>query len=232
MKEEFSEGLGGYTADLLKGNDFEIHGFDISPNNEKIVFFVGRLVNEKGVQVLIDAAPKVLKHYNEAKFVIVGKGPQLDYLKNKAISLNISSKVEFTGYLSDDKLNKLYKCADIAVFPSLYEPFGIVALEGIVADVPIVISDTGGLGEIVEHGVDGMKCYAGNSNSLADSILEILFNQEKADSMRKMAIRKVESVYNWDTICKQTLGVYEDVINESERSNWKSSNFKEKLQNL
>jgi len=65
-------------------------------------------------------------------------------------------------YISDEELLKLYKCVDVAVFPSLYEPFGIVALEGMVANVPVVVSDTGGLGEIVEHGVDGMKSYTGN----------------------------------------------------------------------
>lgn len=195
-------------------------------DNEKIVFFVGRLVNEKGAHILLDAIPKVLHHYNDVKFVIAGKGPQLDYLRSKAMAMNICQTVYFTGYLSDEDLNKLYKCADIAVFPSLYEPFGIVALEGMVANVPVVVSDTGGMGEIIYHGVDGMKAYTGNANSLADSILEILFNPDRAEEMKKRAFEKVSSIYNWDVISRQTASVYEEIITESGKVNWKPDSIK------
>lgn len=192
-------------------------------DNEKIVFFVGRLVNEKGVQVLIDAIPKIIAYFNNVKFVIAGKGPQFDYLNEMAARLNVAHKVYFTGYISDNDLSRLYKCADVAVFPSLYEPFGIVALEGIVAGVPIVVSDTGGLGEIVNHGIDGMKAYTGNSNSLADSILEILFNPGKAEEMKRKALDKVHRVYNWNTISEQTMEVYRKVVCESNAIGWKTA---------
>jgi glycogen(starch) synthase len=181
-------------------------------DNEKIVFFVGRLVNEKGVHVLVEAMPKIIHFYHDVKFVITGKGPQLDYLRKRVRELNIAHKVYFTGYVSEEHLKKLYKCADMAVFPSLYEPFGIVALEGMLADIPVVVSDTGGLGEIVNHGVDGMKAYAGNSNSLADCILELLFNPEKAVSIRRKALSKVHKQYNWDTIAQQTASVYRQIL--------------------
>ena len=189
-------------------------------DNEKIIFFVGRLVNEKGVHVLIDSVPKVLQYYNGAKFIIAGKGPQLEHLKAKANYMGVSHKVYFTGYIKDEELLKIYKCADVAVFPSLYEPFGIVALEGMVANVPVVVSDTGGLSGIVEHGVNGMKSYTGNANSLADSILEILHNPEKAEKMKENALKKVHSIYNWKVITDKTIEVYKGIINESEKSNW------------
>ncbi len=198
-------------------------------DNEKIVFFVGRLVNEKGAQVLMDAVPKILTYYNDVKFVIAGKGPQLDYLRGKSMQMNISHKVYFTGYINDEDLCRLYKCVDVAAFPSLYEPFGIVALEGIVADVPIVVSDTGGLGEIVEHGVDGMKAYAGNSNSLADCILEILHNPAKADAMKKRAMEKVVQNYNWDIIAKKTMEIYREIVEDSKKSGWKAPDIKQML---
>ncbi|MDP4094161.1 MAG: glycosyltransferase family 4 protein [Bacillota bacterium] len=208
------------------------YGFrrNFAGDNEKIVFFVGRLVHEKGVHVLVDSIPKILTYYNDVKFVIAGKGPQLDYLKGKVISMGISSKMYFTGYINDGDLLKLYKCADIAVFPSLYEPFGIVALEGMVADVPVVVSDTGGLGEIVNHGIDGMKAYTGNSNSLADCILEILYNPQKADDMRKKAHDKINETYNWDIISKQILKLYEQVLDESGRTDWKYPKIKDLLE--
>lgn len=196
-------------------------------DNEKIVFFVGRLVNEKGAQVLVDSIPKIVNYYHDVKFIIAGKGPQIDYLRTKVSMMNIENKVYFTGYISDENLNRLYKCADIAVFPSLYEPFGIVALEGMVANLPVVVSDVGGLGEIINHGVDGMKAYTGNANSLADSILAILFNPEKAEKMKKNALDKVDRLYNWNMISNQTLNIYKEVIAASQKSNWKSHTLKE-----
>ena len=219
-------------------NGVDIHKFDgyerdygfrrnFAADNEKIVFFVGRLVHEKGVQVLVDAIPKVIGNYNDVKFVIAGKGPQLDYLKGKSMSMNVYHKIYFTGYISDIDLLKLYKCADIAVFPSLYEPFGIVALEGMVANIPVVVSDTGGLGEIVRHGIDGMKAYAGNPNSLADCILEILFNPDKAEQMKKNALNKVGTIYNWSTISHRIISLYEEVVEESRKVDWKPESIKE-----
>ena len=198
-------------------------------DNEKIIFFVGRLVNEKGVHVLIDSVPKVLQYYNDAKFIIAGKGPQLEDLKAKANYMGVSHKVHFTGYIKDEELLKIYKCADVAVFPSLYEPFGIVALEGMVANVPVVVSDTGGLSGIVEHGVDGMKSYTGNANSLADSILEILHNPEKAEKMKENALKKVYSIYNWKVITDKTMEVYKNIINDSKKASWNTSIMKNNL---
>jgi glycogen(starch) synthase len=196
-------------------------------DNEKIICFVGRLVHEKGAHILVDAIPKVIQHYHDAKFVIVGKGPQFDYLQKKVSHMNISQKVYFTGYISDECLNRLYKCMDIAVFPSLYEPFGIVALEGMAAKVPVIVSDTGGLRDIVEHGIDGMKSYAGNSNSLADSILEILFNPVRAEDMVKRAYEKVRRIYNWNIISELTSEVYKEVIQESKKIKWKRTDIAE-----
>jgi glycosyltransferase involved in cell wall biosynthesis len=201
-------------------------------DNEKIVFFVGRLVNEKGAQILIDAVPKVLQYYYDTKFIIAGRGPQMDHLKWMVSSRNVSHKVYFTGYIGDEDLLKLYKCADIAVFPSLYEPFGIVALEGMVANIPVVVSDTGGLGEIVHHGIDGMKAYTGNANSLGDCILELLFNTEKAEDMSRKALEKVRRIYNWDIISEQTMQVYREIEEDCKRSGWRIPNLKEQLDNL
>ena len=156
-------------------------------DNEKIVMCAGRLVYEKGFQYLIDAVPKVLSNYNDVKFIIAGKGGMLDELKAKADYLGISNKVYFTGQLTSKELYTMYRCADIAVFPSTYEPFGLVAIEGMYAGTPIVVSDVGGLNEIVEHGVTGMKSYAGNSNSIADSILALLFDHQLSYNIAKNA---------------------------------------------
>ncbi|MCL2741903.1 MAG: glycosyltransferase family 4 protein [Oscillospiraceae bacterium] len=177
-------------------------------DEEKLVLFVGRLVNEKGAHVLIDAIPKVMQRYYGAKFVIAGRGSMLESLEARAKELGVGHKVCFTGYLSDENLSSLYKCSDIATFPSLYEPFGIVALEAIIAEVPVIVSDTGGLNEIIEDGVDGLKCRSGNADSLAECILRLLHRPELCDELKANALIKAHANYGWDMIAGQTLGVY------------------------
>ena len=181
-------------------------------DNEKIILYMGRLVYEKGIQHLISAMPKILNGYNDAKLIIAGKGGMLDELKAQADHMGIGNKVYFTGYLNSKEVQKMYKCADIAVFPSTYEPFGIVALEAMLAGVPTVVSDVGGLNEIVEHGVDGMKSYAGNPNSIADSILTLLYDHQLSSNVAKNAKKKVKEEYNWNKIAQDTYFTYQKAI--------------------
>ena len=184
-------------------------------DNEKIILYAGRLVYEKGVQYLIGAMPKILQNYHDAKLVIAGKGGMIDELKSQVEYLGLGNKVYFTGYMDHKSLCKLYRCADISVFPSTYEPFGIVALEGMLAGNPIVVSDIGGLNEIVEHGVNGMKSYAGNSNSISDSILTLLFDHKLCNEISKNAKNKVKELYNWTKIAQDTHFSYQKAICET-----------------
>ncbi len=184
-------------------------------DNEKIILYVGRLVYEKGVQHLISAMPKILDHYHDSKLVIAGKGGMLDELKAQVDSMGLSNKVYFTGYLNQKEVQKMYKCADVAVFPSTYEPFGIVALEAMLAGIPTVVSDIGGLNEIVEHGVNGMKSYAGNPNSIADSVLSLLFDPQLAMNVTKNAKNKVKDEFNWQKIAQDTHYIYELAISKT-----------------
>ena len=184
-------------------------------DNEKIILYAGRLVYEKGVQHLIAAMPKILANYHDAKLVIAGKGGMIDELKAQVDYLRLGNKVYFTGYMDHKSLGKLYKCADISVFPSTYEPFGIVALEGMLAGNPVVVSDVGGLNEIVEHGVNGMKSYAGNYNSIADSILTLLFDHKLCAEIAKNAKASVKEKYNWTKIAQDTHFTYQKAICET-----------------
>jgi len=186
---------------------------------EKIVLFVGRLVHEKGAHVLVNAVPKVLQKTN-AKFVIVGNGYMRDQLSDLVRGMGLAHKVMFTGFVDDETLRKLQKCADVSVVPSLFEPFGIVALEAMAAGSPLVVSDTGGLSEIVSHEVDGVKVYAGNPDSLSWGITRVLTDQGFANRLRANAYRKVQEKYNWDTIAQQTKTVYEVVLSEYSKSFW------------
>lgn len=184
-------------------------------DNEKIILFMGRLVYEKGVQHLISAMPKILSGYHDAKLVICGKGGMLDELKQQVDAMGISNKVYFAGYMNGKDVQKMYKVADISVFPSTYEPFGIVALEAMLSENPIVVSDIGGLNEIVEHRVNGMKAYCGNSNSIADSILELLYDYKLCSDITKKAKNKVRNEYNWSKIAQDTHFTYQKAICQS-----------------
>ena len=181
-------------------------------DNEKIILYVGRLVYEKGIQNLIAAMPKVLNGYHDSKLIIAGKGGMIDELRDEVRRLNIENKVYFTGYLNLNQVTKMYKCADVAVFPSTYEPFGVVALEGMLSGTPVVVSDVGGLNEIVQHRENGMKSYAGNPNSIADSILELLYNPGLGAEVSRAAKAKVKAQYNWNKIAQDTHFIYQKAI--------------------
>ena len=184
-------------------------------DNEKIILFMGRLVYEKGVQHLIAAMPKILNGYHDSKLVVCGKGAMLDELRAQANAMGIGNKVYFAGYMNGKDVQRMYKAADIAVFPSTYEPFGIVALEAMLSENPVVVSDVGGLNEIVQHRENGMKSYAGNANSIADSILELLYDHKLCSDITKKAKNKVRNEYNWSKIAQDTHFTYQKAICQS-----------------
>ena len=184
-------------------------------DNEKIILYVGRLVYEKGIQNLIAAMPKILDRYHDSKLIICGRGGMIDELREQVKYLGIDNKVYFAGYCDSKKMQKMYKCADVAVFPSTYEPFGIVAIESMLSGTPTIVSDVGGLNEIVEHGVTGMKSYAGNANSIADSVLALLFDPKLCANISQNAIKKVKENYNWAKITDNTYYVYQLAIGKT-----------------
>lgn len=187
---------------------------------EKIVLFVGRHVFEKGVHLLIDAVPGIISGYNNTKVIIAGIGPMSEELKEKVRKMGLSNKVIFPGYMDDDNKNKLYKVADVAVFPSLYEPFGIVALEAMAAGCPVVVSDTGGLAELVDHKYNGMKMINGLTESLKDNVIELLFNEELARYIKKNAENTVAEKYTWSKVAKLTANMYKLVKKEALDTEW------------
>ncbi len=186
---------------------------------EKIVLYVGRLVYEKGIHVLINAVPKVLSKVN-AKFIIVGSGYMKEQLLNIVRSMGLEHKVLFEGFLDEATLLQLQKCSDVSVVPSLFEPFGIVALEAMAAKSPVVASDTGGLSEIIEHDTTGVKVYPNNPDSLAWGITKVLQDDAYAQRLRENAYRRVQERFDWEKIAQQTKRIYEGVLGEYSKSFW------------
>jgi glycogen(starch) synthase len=187
---------------------------------EQIVFSVGRLVYEKGLQVLIRALPMVLWQHPTAKAVIAGQGPELEWLRSLAWSLGVGEKVLFTGYVTDEDRDRLFQIADCAVFPSLYEPFGIAALEAMAARCPVVVADIGGLKDVVEHDETGITVYPDNPDSLAWGILYTLQHPDLAATRVERAYRMARKEYNWEHIAELTAAVYQRIMDERAITDW------------
>jgi glycogen(starch) synthase len=212
-------GVNTYIYENVEKQDLKSFRIKFALPEEKIVLFVGRLVYEKGAHVLVNAIPKILEKI-DAKFVIVGSGYMKEQLSTIVRSLGLEHKVLFTGFVDDETLLKLQKCADVSVVPSLFEPFGIVALEAMAAKSPVVVSDTGGLSEIVEHDVTGVKVYPNNPDSLAWGITKILLDENYKNRIVENAYKKVQEKYDWDKIAQQTKRIYEGVLGEYSKSFW------------
>ena len=187
---------------------------------ERIVLFVGRLVHEKGVHTLVSAIPKILSRVN-AKIIIVGDGGMKEPLMRQVANMHLAHKTTFTGFLDDETLRRLYQIADVCVVPSLYEPFGITALEAMAAKTPLVVSNTGGLSEIVEHDRTGTKVFAGNADSVAWGITRVLLDPGYANWIKLNAYQKALEVFDWVKIAKETKRFYERVLIEYENGSWK-----------
>jgi glycosyltransferase involved in cell wall biosynthesis len=181
---------------------------------ERIIFNVGRMVYEKGADLLVETAPQVLGQAPDAKFVIGGRGPLFPSLSQRIDAMNLHDKVLLTGFLSDEARDRLYVAADVCVFPSRYEPFGIVALEAMAAGTPVVASDVGGLGAVVQHNQTGLTTYAEDVHSLAWAIVRVLNDPQTANARARRAQEYVETCLAWPVIASMTLGVYEAVIGD------------------
>ncbi len=196
--------------------DFRVDEGDIKERfcgtrNAKMVLFLGRLVYQKGVNVLIGALPRILAECPDARLIIVGEGPMRRQLERDASFLGVAGDVVFTGYLDDHTVRCLLKAADVLVVPSLYEPFGIVALEAMAAKTPVVASDVGGISEIIGPD-EGIKVPPDNSEALATAVIKVLrLCDTDVDEMVERGYKKAVSM-NWDEVAAATLDIYTGIL--------------------
>lgn len=198
----------------LSAEDLSAFRRQFADDSERIIFNVGRLVYEKGADVLVESAPLVLGQAPDAKFVIGGRGPLFASLGQRINEMHLQDKVLLTGFLSDEERDRLYVVADVCVFPSRYEPFGIVALEAMAAGTPVVVSDVGGLGTVVQHDLTGLTTYPEDVNSLAWAIKQVLRDPAAAAERAQRASAFVEEHLNWHVIAGMTIEVYEGVCGQ------------------
>lgn len=204
--EVIPNGIDISSLELTRQHAFQRESY--AQADEKIVLFIGRLVKEKGVQVLLQSAREVLLTVPNCKFIIAGRGPMLSELEEMAADADLGPHVLFTGFVDKQEKNFLLEIADLCVFPSLYEPFGIVAIEAMGSGTPVVVSNVGGLAEIVEDGRTGLTSAPGDADLLARNILRILQDSSLSDRIAEAGRIETELHYDWCNIASRTKEVY------------------------
>jgi glycogen(starch) synthase len=179
--------------------------------DEKLVLLVGRLVYEKGFQVALEALPTLIENVGNVRFLIAGSGTHEEELKAQAEKLGLMEHGTFVGWIGDDVLHSLYKIADLTVVPSIYEPFGLVALEAMASGCPCIVADTGGLREVVPSEKVGLRFQSRDPESLARMAERVLTDSELRDRLVAEASDHVLT-FDWLDVARTTLELYEDAV--------------------
>jgi glycogen(starch) synthase len=177
---------------------------------EKLVLLIGRLVYEKGFQLALEAMPRLIERHPETRFLVVGSGTHEGELHRQAEELALMEHGTFVGWTGDDVLHSLYKIADVCVVPSIYEPFGLVALEAMASGCPCIVADTGGLREVVPHGEAGLRFTARDPASMTEMV-ERVFGDE--DLRERLVAEAAEHVlrFDWADVAARTSEIYSEL---------------------
>lgn len=189
-----------------------------APNGERLLLFVGRIVHEKGLHVLIRAMPRILAEYPNTRLLVAGKNGEKYW--PLAYELGVEKSVDFLGFISDDERDCLYTIVDAAIFPSLYEPFGIVALEAMAAGANVVASSVGGLAEVVRHLENGLTILPNDPMSIVWAVNKLFSDPAAAEVRQQRAIAEVKESYSWRHIAQRTADLYRTIVNERRNVAW------------
>lgn len=173
--------------------------------NEKIVTFLGRITFQKGPEYFIEAAYKILKKDRNVRFVMAGSGDMLNKMIERVAALGIADRFHFTGFLKGNDVNKMFALSDVFVMPSVSEPFGIVPLEAMRVNVPVVISKQSGVSEILRH---AFKIDFWDVDAMADSIYGLCHYKALSEMFIKHGKEEVESL-KWEDAALNVKKVYE-----------------------
>ena len=177
---------------------------------EKLVLLIGRLVYEKGFQLALEAMPRVIEEAPGTRFLVAGSGTHEAELHRQAEELGLMEHGTFLGWIGDDVLHSLYRIADLTVVPSIYEPFGLVALEAMASGCPCIVADTGGLREVVVHEEGGLRFQADDPEALAEVAIRVLSDDELGQRLIADAYEHVRR-FDWGDVAEQTVAVYAEL---------------------
>lgn len=203
--------------DLRPVGDLRALRREFASPQERLVLLVGRLVYEKGFQLALDALPGVIEQVGGVRFLVAGSGTHEAELKAQAERLGLTDHGIFLGWIGDDALHSLYRIADLCVVPSIYEPFGLVALEAMASGCPCIVADTGGLREVVPPGERvGLRFNGGDAEHLGVMIERLLVDDELRDRLVAEASEHVLS-FDWSDVAKRTRVIYRELTGDPAR---------------
>ena len=180
--------------------------------HERLVLLVGRLVYEKGFHLALDALAPVIARLGSVRFVVAGTGTAEAELRRQAWRLGLHRRGVFLGWVGDDMLHSLYRISDLCIVPSIYEPFGIVALEAMASGCLCVVADTGGLREVVPgDGTVGLRFPSRDSAAL-EAILERVLTDDAERAQLVAEAREHVLRFDWAEVARQTVGVYSSLL--------------------
>jgi len=205
-------GIGGEKVEVVH-NGVERNGDNTLTTStintdEKLVLFLGRITMQKGPEYFLQAAKKVLEVMDNVKFVMAGSGDMMHRTIEMAAELGIGSKVLFTGFLRGDDVQKIYKMADLFVMPSVSEPFGLVPLEALNNDVPVIISKQSGVSEVLTH---ALKVDFWDIDDMANKIIAVLKYPPLRITLQShgnFEVRKLQ----WKDSAQKCTKIYEETL--------------------
>ncbi len=177
--------------------------------NEKLVTFLGRITMQKGPEYFIEAAHLVLKKVDNVRFVMAGSGDKMNEMVSRVAQLGMADKFHFTGFLKGDDVHQMFQMTDVFVMPSVSEPFGIVPLEAMQADVPVIISNQSGVSEILNHAI---KIDFWDTYAMADAIYGLLNYPALSGFLKKSGKKEVGGL-TWRHSAKRVREVYQSLLN-------------------
>lgn len=175
---------------------------------DKVVLFLGRITMQKGPEVFIAAAKKVLQKFDKVKFIMAGSGDKVRDVIEMAAREGIGHKVTFTGFVRGDDVAKVFKMADVFVMPSVSEPFGLASLEAVSHEVPVIMSRTSGASEVLKH---ALKVDFWDVDEIANKILAVLRHPSLGDTLRSNADLELRKL-TWDGAAQKCMEIYQSAI--------------------
>jgi len=203
-------------SELVPVDDLDALRSRFAAPDERLVLLVGRLVYEKGFQLALEALPGLIERVGGVRFIVAGSGTAEQELREQATRLGLDEHGTFVGWIGDDVLHSLYRIADLTVVPSIYEPFGLVALEAMASGCPCLVADTGGLREVVPNDDVGLRFHSRDPESLGQMAERLLTDVELRDRLVAEASEHVLS-FDWADVARQTAEVYRELIADRPR---------------
>lgn len=182
-------------------------------DRDPVVLYLGRLAPYKGVQFLIEAAPKILIEFPRTKFIVSGstRYDTLNLLK-LVYELDVRKSIIFTGYIQDEDVPDLYAACDVFCYPSLWEGFGLPPVEAQACGKPVVAFNTCALPEVIKNKQTGLLVQPENSQALANAIISMLHDDERRHKMGMEGRKRVRRLFSWDDAAEKTLKIYREVM--------------------